>query len=387
MIYIGIDIAKTNHVAAIMNAKGEIICEPFTVTNDFSGFSKLLQKIKKQKKENVVIGLESTSHYGYNLISSFNELNYKIAVINPIETASIRRKRLRNSKTDSIDAKIICKFLLTENYRFISENEIQMLDLKNLCRHRQNLKKQKSRLKIQLTGFTDIIFPEIQQFFKSGIHGKAVYALLKSHSSADEIAGLHLTYLSNLLINHSRGHYNGQTAKDLKTLAKSSVGLKNACLSLQITQTIESVELIEKQIDEVERRISEAMVKISSVITTVPGIGDINGAMILSEIGSISRFQKPEQVVAFAGLDPIVRQSGNFRASSTRMSKRGSSTLRFALINAAWNVSLKNETFGKYYALKISQGLRHYAALGHVAHKLIRVIFKLLKFNIAFDLP
>lgn len=230
------------------------------------------------------------------------------------------------------------------------------------------------------------MFPELHCFFKSGIHINTSYELLKKYSSPDEIAALHLTYLSNLLRNASHGHFKKEDAVRLKSLAKSSVGTKNANLSIQITQTISQIELLECQLEEIESSIKEFMDKINSVIMSVPGIGFINGAMIIGEIGDINRFGSPCKLLAFAGLDSAVNQSGKFNAKSTKMSKRGSKTLRFALINAAWNVSLNNKTFKDYYDLKCSQGHSHYDALGHTAHKLVRVIFKLLKDNVTFNL-
>ena len=155
---------------------------------------------------------------------------------------------------------------------------------------------------------------------------------------------------------------------------------------IQITQTISQIELLESQIKELDQTIKTIMIEMDSVILTVPGIGFLNGAMILGEIGDISRFSNPSKLLAYAGLDPSVYQSGNFSAKTTRMSKRGSKLLRYALINAAWNVSINNKTFNNYYTLKRSQGKNHYAALGHVAHKLIRVLFKILKDNIPFNL-
>jgi transposase len=137
----------------------------------------------------------------------------------------------------------------------------------------------------------------------------------------------------------------------------------------------------------VDAGIAEAMNQIGSPIMTMPGIGFINGAMILSSIGDISRFPNSSKLLAYAGLDPAVIQSGNYSARSTRMSKRGSSMFRYALINAAHNVARNNATFGSYYDSKIAQGKSHYCALGHTAHKLVRVIFTLLSRNAAFDLP
>lgn len=121
-------------------------------------------------------------------------------------------------------------------------------------------------------------------------------------------------------------------------------------------------------------------------MNSFPHLSYINGGMILGEIGNISRFSKPSKVLAFAGLDPPVYHSGNFESKHTRMSKRGSRALRFALINAAHNVAKNNKTFAAYYDQKISEGRTHYSALGHCAGKLVRIIYKMLTDNVAFNL-
>lgn len=128
------------------------------------------------------------------------------------------------------------------------------------------------------------------------------------------------------------------------------------------------------------------MTSIDSVLMSVPGIGYLNGAMILGEIGDIHRFSHPCKLLAFAGLDPSVNQSGNFIAKRTRMSKRGSKTLRYGLTNAVFNVVKNNKTFNEYYNLKMSQGRTHYNAIGHVAGKLVRIIYKMLTDNVTFNL-
>lgn len=197
---------------------------------------------------------------------------------------------------------------------------------------------------------------------------------------------MHLTRLSNLLKKTSKGHYTKNHAIALKELASQSVGINDDTLSLQILQSIEQIEMYTQQISKIEASINEIMDNMDSVIKTIPGIGNLNGAMIIGEIGDISRFEKPCQLLAYAGLDPSVYQSGKFTAARTRMSKRGSKLLRYALINAAWQLTLHNETFKAYYDLKISQGRRHYNALGYVAHKLVRVIHKMMTDNLVFDL-
>ena len=386
MIYVGIDIAKETHVAAAVDSDGVIIIEPFPFSNNHEGFKLLKSKLDSLDKNNVLVGLESTAHYAENVIFFLHSLDFNLAVINPVQTAAMRKTGIRKTKTDKVDSLLICKTLAVNAFRLYTENDIKTMKLKSLCRFRQNLKKSKARLKIQLTSYVDIIFPELQFFFKSGLHIKSCYELLKVYSSPDDIAALHLTKLSNILSNASRGRFGKQDAESLKSLAKSSVGVKNTYISIQITQTIAQIELIESQINELETVIDKAVDELDSVIMTVPGIGKLNGAMILGEIGDIKRFSHPSKLLAYAGLDPVINQSGKFNAKKTRMSKRGSKMLRYALINAAWNVSLNNATFKRYYDSKINQGNSHYSALGHTAHKLVRVLFKILNDNIPFAL-
>lgn len=386
MNYVGIDIAKQTHYASIMNSDGEILVEAFSFSNDHSGFQKLLEHLSSFPKEDILIGMESTAHYAENLTCFLFTRGFKICIINPIRTASLRKGNIRKTKTDSVDTYLIIKALSLDEYRLFSARDYDSLQLKNLCRFRQKLMKARTKVKIQLVTYVDLLFPELQYFFKSGIHGKACYQLLKTQPNPDRIAKMHLTRLTNLLSKSSRGHFDQSTAVHLKELASHSVGIKNDTLSLQILQSIQQIEMYTLQLSEIETAIHEIMDRMDSVIKTIPGIGYLNGAMIIGEIGDISRFEKPCQLLAYAGLDPSVYQSGNFNAARTRMSKRGSKLLRYALINAAWQTTLVNNTFKDYYDLKVSQGRRHYNALGHVAHKLVRVIHKMMTNNIEFNL-
>ena len=146
------------------------------------------------------------------------------------------------------------------------------------------------------------------------------------------------------------------------------------------------VELLDSQLNKIEDEMTEIMKFDDSVIMTIPGIGYINGGMILGEIGDIHRFSSPGKLLAFAGLDPSVYQSGNFQARRTKMSKRGSKVLRYALINAAHNVVKNNATFKAYYDAKMAEGRTHYNALGHCAGKLVRVIWKMMTDDLEFNL-
>ena len=386
MIYVGIDIAKTNHYAVIIDSNGEVINEPFLVTNNQIGFNSLYQKIKNYDKEKVLLGLESTAHYGNNFISYFFKKGYNIGLINPLQTAALRKTSIRNAKTDKIDTTIIVRSLMMNCYNLVTEQDVDLIELKSLCRSRHDLMDKHSKVKIQLDTYVDQLFPELNSYFKNNLHINTAYQLLKQFSKPNDIANINLTKLSNLLYDASKGHYKKTDAVKLKDLAKHSVGIDNNFLPIQIKFSIEQIELLSIQINEIQNVIDSYFEKNDNVITSIPGIKNSTAAIIINEIGNINRFSSSKKVLAYAGLDPVIKQSRNFNADSTRMSKRGSSQLRYALILAANNVRLNTKTFEKYYNKKCSQGKSHYNALGHCANKLIRIIFKMLSKNIKFDI-
>ena len=386
MIYVGIDVAKLNHFASAISSDGEVLLEPFKFTNDNDGFLQFISKLSSFEKDELIIGLESTAHYGNNLLMFLVPKGFKVVVINPIQTSTMRKNNIRKTKTDKVDTYIVCKTLMMQPHRFVTLYDLGIIQLKNLGRFRQKTVKQRTRLKIQLTSYVDQVFPELQYFFKSGIHHKGCYALLKEAPSPETIASMHLTHLSHLLSSNSHGHFKKETAVELRILAQKSVGTSDNSLSIQISQSIAQIELLDSQLEQIEAEMTDIVRSLDSVIMTIPGIGYVNGGMILGEIGDIHRFSQPCKLLAFAGLDPSVYQSGNFQAKHTKMSKRGSRVLRYALINAAHNVVNNNQTFKTYYDQKMSEGRTHYNALGHCAGKLIRIIYKMLTDNVAFNL-
>lgn len=386
MIYVGIDIAKNTHWASAMNSDGEILLEPFSFQNNNEGFQKFISKLSSFDKQKMLIGLESTAHYGENIISYLFNLDYKIGIINPIQTSNLRKSNIRKTKNDKVDTFIIIKSLTLNNYNLVTTRDINNIKLKGLSRSRHNLIVMRSRSKIQLASFIDQLFPELNKFFKGNLHLNVSYQLLKEYSSPKQISSLHLTKLSNILHDNSHGRYNKQDAIRLRELAKNSVGIDNPTLSLQIKQAILQIELYTTQIEEVEKLSKQILDEMESKLLTIPGMSYNQATVIHGFIGDISRFNKSCQLLAYAGLDPSIYQSGNFEARSTRMSKRGNSLLRYNLVYAAHNLVLHNRTFKEYYDLKRSQGKTHYCALGHCAHKLVRIIFKMLKSNVDFNL-
>lgn len=386
MIYIGIDVAKFSHYASAVNSDGEVLLKPFSFNNSAEGFNLLLTKLDSLPKDNYLVGLESTGHYSDNLVSFLFNKGFRIGIINPIQSDSLRNSNIRKTKNDKIDTFLIAQCLMLHKYSIFSQIDFNILRLRTLCRFRFDIVQSRSRLKTQLTGCFDLIFPELQSFFKSGLHSKSARAILKKFPSPNAMANARTSTLSNILKSSSRGHYSDSDAIALKQLAKSSIASDNPAMCIQSKCLIKQIDLLDSQINIIDGEIKQIMDEINSPILTIPGISYTLGAMIISEISDISNFSNPAKLLAYTGLDPSVKQSGNFNATNTRISKRGSKHLRYAIHQAASIIINNNDTFNIYYTTKRSSGKSYRNALGHVSNKLVRVIFKILTDNIPFNL-
>ena len=147
---------------------------------------------------------------------------------------------------------------------------------------------------------------------------------------------------------------------------------------------IEQIELLESQISEIEKIIEQLYSKFDCKLTKIPGMGITLAAVILSEIGDISRFPDPKQLTAFAGLDPVLKQSGMNKGLGYHMSKRGSPYLRRALWLAANSIKKWDPSFAYAYQKKLDSGKNKSQALGFISHKLLNVVFTVLKNNIDY---
>lgn len=157
MIFVGIDVAKDTHYATVSDDSGAVLVKPFAFQNNAEGFCLLLKKLSEFDRSKLLIGLESTGIYSENLICFLYESGFRLAVINPIQTATLRKTAIRKTKTDKVDTMLIIKSLMVNSYRLYSQRDADSLKLRTLCRFRQNLKKSKARLKIQLAGYVNLV--------------------------------------------------------------------------------------------------------------------------------------------------------------------------------------------------------------------------------------
>ncbi len=382
MIYVGIDVAKDKHDCFITNSDGEVLFRVFTIQNNREGFDALFSRIQSVSPDmsNIKVGLEATGHYSYNLLGYLIDKGLPTFVINPLHTNLYRKSlSLRKTKTDKVDARTIAMMLMSDvNLKSYSDTSYHNEELKSLTRYRFDKVQERAQLKQSVSRLVTILFPELEKLVPT-LHIASVYALLSELPSAGKIASCHLTHLTKLLGNASRGRYSREKAVQIREAARVSIGSNMPAKSLELRHTIKLIGELNSEISEIESEIKRIMDQIDSPILTIPGIGYRMGAMILAEIGDFSRFDSPDKILAYAGASPSTYQSGQLESSYSHMEKRGSRYLRFALINAAKYVCHWDETFGAYLQKKISEGKHYNVAITHATKKLVRLIYAMEK--------
>ena len=384
MIYVGIDVAKDKHDCFITNSDGEVLFKAFTITNNLDGFNELHQKIASVMDEvtKVKVGLEATGHYSYNLLGYLIDKGLPTYVINPLHTNLYRKSlSLRQTKTDKVDARTIASMLMSDvNLKSYSHISYHNEELKSLTRYRFDKVKERAKLKSSVSRLVCILFPELEKLVPT-LHMASVYAMLSEFPGAKQVADAHLTRLTNLLSESSKGRYGKETAIAFRNAARTSIGSNMPAKSLELKHTIKLIRELTSDIDEIEHEIKLIMDEISSPILSIPGINYRMGAMIIAEIGDFNRFDSPDKILAYAGLSPSTYQSGQLDGAYSHMEKRGSRYLRYALYNAAKYVCHWDPTFAEYLAKKRAEGKHYNVAISHAVKKLVRVIYHLEKTN------
>ena len=294
----------------------------------------------------------------------------------------VHGKSLRKTKTDSLDAQSIAQYLMTVEYKPYPPSFYHMDQLKSLTRFRDSLVRQHSRQLVELTNILDKVFPEFKPFFDGKFSVTALY-ILAHYQSPEKIANMNAKSYE-VLRKKSRGRFTMIKFAQLKALAKNTVGRSDDYLLKQMEITIDIENQLDAKIDEIEAQISECVRGLNPPILTIPGIGELTAAVILSEYGDINNFENPAQMLSFAGLEPGYYQSGQAEHNG-HMVKHGSSHLRYALMNACLPLITYEPVFAEYYAKKRAEGKPHRVALTHVAKKLLRVIYTLQTRNIPYD--
>jgi transposase len=379
MLFCGIDVAKRKHVALIIDDTGKALGPAFSIQNSRSGFDQMLAKLRAQS-EPVTIGLEATGHYWLALYEELTEQGYPVTVLNPFQVAAYRRSGLRKLKTDATDAGWIADLMRVATPPATSQSTPTILQLRELTRFRFRLVQQISDCKRKILSILDRVFPEYETLFSS-VFLKSSRALLEEATTAQEIADFDLAELASLLTSASRGRFGLRKAAAVQEVARQSVGIGFLADAVRIEMRclLQQVDLLQRQVDQLDAKISTLMDQIPQFITSIPGVGPTTGATILAEIGDVHRFSSVEKLVAYAGIDPSVYETGQFKASQAHMSKRGSPYLRHALWQAAITAIQYEPELRAYYQRRREEGKPHGVLIGAVCRKLLSRVYVILK--------
>lgn len=386
---VDIDIGKNIHFFSVVNkSSGEVLVNPTSFINNIDGFNSLIQTLHLYNKNEILIGMEDTGHYHFNLLKFLLNHNFHVALINPVTTDLTRKLQGGITKNDKLDTLTICDVLSSsgrkQNYRITTIDKFDLYEQRQLTRHHHNLKEELNIYSNQLQKCLDLVFPEFNSLFKSK-YGSVYMAILKSFGSAQKIADTDIRTIRKCFVIKGRGRRISLTPETLKETAKNSIGMSSVAEEIQIRHLVDMIELINLQIDEIDKKIEEFSIQNNSPIISLPGISHFSGTSILSEIGDISKYSKPSQIIKLAGVAPYEYESSQYRAEHTAITKKGSKYLRKTLYQVITPVIKYNKVFKSYYDLKRSQGKSHRCAQGHCVRKLLRIIYHLLKTNQRFD--
>jgi len=381
MYIVGIDIGKNHHEASIVSPEGKQIGRSLRFATTHKGADSLMSFIFKNIGNSpCVFGMEATGHYWYPIYSFLKAKGYTICVINPIQSDSLRKMYIRQTKNDSIDSFLIAEVIRFGQFGTTSMADENILAMRQLCRYRDSVISSRTEIKLRIGTIMEQIFPEYEKQFSS-LWVSTSMGILEKYLTPENIENAPIDELFEIIKDKSHNRLTRAKAISIKEAAADTFGIKIAqdAFSFQLKQLIDRMNFLDKQIEALDCQILEYYEKFDCYLHTIPGIGIIGAATILAEIGDISRFKNSSSLIAFAGIDPTVRQSGEFNSTHNHMSKRGSPYLRHAIFLAATTCSFHNSPLNAYYKKKRDQGKHHLTATGAVARKLTTVIYAVLR--------
>src|SRR5699024_4531106 len=307
MFYIGIDIGKRNHEVGLIDDQGNPVGKTVRFANSKEGSEKLLQFINQHKltPDNSVVGLEATGHYWLSVFSFLHKLGFKTTVFNPLQSDALRHFYIRKTKTVVSDAYLIAQVIRIDSPDETPFLEEDLLELRHLERLRFSFVDECSDLKRKLISLLHQVCPEYEQIF-SDVFGMSSTEVLLHSPLPEDLLNIDTKKLADLLNRVSKGRYGKsralEKANQIQDSALDSFGITvgSDVFKLQIKLLLEQIKLIEDHLKTIEKTMIEISNRQTHFLTTITGISDVTACVVLGEIGSISRFERPEQLVAFA---------------------------------------------------------------------------------------
>ncbi|MDI6916196.1 MAG: IS110 family transposase [Thermoplasmatales archaeon] len=383
MVYVGIDTGKETFSACALNIEGTELMTPTKYEHGREEYRKFLgnaKAIASVTGGRLLFGIESTGIYHVPLYDYLTKRNYQVRVFNGLELSGMRKSRIRKTKTDAIDARLIAGYLLMcfdKDKR--SPLPLELRNLREFCRIKKRLTRNLTRIKNQLIRDLDLIFPGFTGIF-SDMLGKSCLELLEEACTPKEIIGMSKEKL--------RKYVSEKHAVKLKIAAAktTSVSSFDESVVFEIGSLCRQARCLLDELSGVKKEIDSEYSQIKTPLQSIPCIGPGTGPVILAEIGDVKNFDHPKRIVGFAGIDPVIKESGKSR-KECRISKRGSASLRCALYQAAFAGITCNPVIKAFYRKKRSEGKTHRDAVVCCARKLCYIIYSVLSNNRVFYVP
>jgi transposase len=385
-VFVGIDISKEKFDACGIKADGTRLFQ-CSVAMDRKGFEKLKGYLASLPISSILVGMESTASYHVNLFSYLVSEGYHVVIINPLLISNYVKMQLRKTKTDKKDAFVIAQFLCEKRDSLMQGATSPLIsDLRDLARQRESLVSQMTALKHDIKRILNVTFPELEHMV--GIFTKSMLKLLQRYPSAYALRDADLNQLSFMLIEESHGRKRTGFAEALVKAARASVGTDSPAKDMIIKQKVSLLLYLEDALQEITGVLIDMSRKLMdediNILTSIKGIGDKTAVNFLIEMGGdINQYDDSGKIIAMAGLDPAVHQSGKHEGKG-RITKRGNRHLRRIIWLMSTTVIQYCDVFRAYYLKRKKEGLHHKMAVLATAHKLIRVVYAMLMHRTSF---
>lgn len=378
--FCGIDVAKRKHVACIVDLEGQFVARSQSFNNDAEGLQRILARLTDAGgPRKVVVAMEATGHYWYSLHDFLVRQGYEVAVLNPIQTASQAKKGIRKSKTDKIDAGHIARLIKNGEHRpALVPGELAM-SCRQLTRLRYSLVRRGARLKQLLWARLHPVWPEYEKLFAVPF-GKTGRKLLMTAPTPTDVLNLDPEELTELIRKASRGKFGPVKAEQIRQEAARPVGMQRGHegTRISIRSILTQIETLMPIRDQLEADIAALADRIPPYVLTLPGADPLKAVSLFGETDPVETFRSPEQLVAFAGLEPTVFQTGEYEKTGRHISKRGSPFLRRTLWAMAMRSLQQEGDLQAYWLRRRREGTHHLAAVTAVAAKICRRAWRIL---------
>ncbi len=396
-IFVGIDVALREHRVALIDEHGEALGRSFSIEASRKGFDKLLASLRKRSAdpETTLVGLEATGHLWENLEAHLTSAGYRVVVLNPLQTRRYRDVLRKKAKTDDIDAYVIAGLLRSGEAEagYVPDEQVQ--SLRELCRLRARLMRERQDYLRQLCAQLDVALPEHRALVGTLTTVRA-QAILSAFPTAVHLAKATPKAIARAVAKSGSRGFSLDEAKRMRAVAKDSTFSGKAAEARgQVIRTlVAQMQRLSASVDDLDAAMQQTLRDVeppdrdgpddAELLQSLPGVGPQTAATLLGELGRLDRFRNARAVVAYVGFHPVIAQSGE-RSATPRLSPAGSNVARQALYMAAVNAMRRCPEMRTLYLRKRSQGKAPKQALISVAVKLLHTAYALIKQRTHFD--